>query len=425
MLGRKEFDQKSISSFQKLEPILIEYLKASLNPDLVLKNFVRIIRNITFPSLWYNEFQDKKFFQLFLNTCEYSQKAIDLFAEDFDLHELFLTRKVFLKLNKNNVKDFSTKELLFVLSVQFNDLLISYRGVSKILSEYFNEQIKKLAQHSIERELKQSEYFIGAMGSFGAGEMTFASDIDLVFIVKDLEAIPEIHKLFQNFLNTLKINFKPFDVDCRLRPEGVSSPLVWESNSYKNYIFKRARTWEFQSFCKLNFVCGNKKIFNNLIKAVNEKVINEDKQKIKTDMKNMRRKLYPSDLSSLTKIFNVKKSSGGILDIDFIAQLLMLSDFNLFKTCRGKGIIKTMESIVEKNSANDDYISLKQNFIFLKNLELNNQNIYNITTPSLTFNQDNLKVFTRKLGFESVELFQDNLNKIKKENQSLFLKYFS
>jgi len=421
LLGQKEFDQKSIEAFQKLEPILFNYLKTSLKPDLVLKNFVRIIRNITFPSILYNEFQDKKFFKLFLNLCEYSQKAIDLFAEDNDLHEFFLTRKIFLKVNKENIKDFSIKKLLFILSVQFNDSLISYTEVSKILSVYFKQKIESLAGNSIEKEISTG-YFIAGMGSFSAGEMTFSSDIDLVFVVKNIDAVPEIQKIFQNFLNILKDNFKPFDVDCRLRPEGVSSPLAWELNSYKNYIFKRARTWEFQAFCKLNFVCGDKKLFNNLIGTLNKKIKTEEKEKTKKEMKNMRKKLYPSDLSSLTKIFNIKKSPGGILDIDFIIQYLMLSDFNIFKSCRGKGIFKTIRHIGNKDG---NLILLKDNFLFLKKLELSNQNIFNNTTSAFSLSKNNLEIFARKLDFKNSEILQNRLSKVKQENYSLFEKYLS
>lgn len=425
LLRYREFDQKSISAFQKIEPALIDYLKTSLNPDLVLKNFVRVIRYITFPSLWYNEFLDKKFFKFFLNMCEFGQKAIDLFAEDDDLREIFLTRKIFLKLTKNNIIEFSTKELLFILSAQFNDSLISFRETSNILSEFFKAKINQFAEDFLDKKIKNRGYFIAAMGSFGSGELTFASDIDLVFIVKDINIIPEIQKIFQNFINKLKTEFKPFDVDCRLRPEGASSPLAWELKSYKNYIFKRARTWELQSFCKLSFICGNKNLFNGLIKSINEKIIEEDKEKIKMEMRNMRRKLYPSDLSSLTKLFNIKKSPGGILDIDFIVQFLMLTNPHLFKISRGKGIIKTIENFIENNNDNKEFISLKKNFIFLKTLELNNQNIYNNTTSLLTFNQGNLKIFAYKLEFKSNESLENHLTKIKKENQSLFIKYLS
>ncbi len=230
---------------------------------------------------------------------------------------------------------------------------------------------------------------------------------------------------FRVIINELKTEFKPFDVDCRLRPEGASSPLTWELESYKNYIYKRARTWELQAFCKLNFICGNKNLFNNLIKSVNEKIGSDDNEKIKAEMRDMRRKLYPSDLSSLTKIFNIKKSPGGILDIDFIIQFLMLANPDLFKASRGKGVIKTIENFIKINSDNKDFVLLKQNFIFLKTLELNNQNIYNNTTSSLSFNQDNLKMFAQKLGFKSNKIFENHLAKVKKENQSLFVQYFS
>ncbi len=98
LLGQKEFDKNTIESFSKIEPQLIKYLDNCLQPDLVLQNFVRIIRNITFPSIWYNEFLDKIFFDSFLKICELSQKSIDLFAEDTDLHEYFLTRRVFQKI---------------------------------------------------------------------------------------------------------------------------------------------------------------------------------------------------------------------------------------------------------------------------------------------------------------------------------------
>jgi glutamate-ammonia-ligase adenylyltransferase len=424
LLGNREFDQKSIDAFTKIEPAFLGYLKNSLKPDNVIKNFVRIIRNVNFPSIWYNEFLDKKFFRFFLSLCEYSQKSIDLFAEDKDLHEFFITRKIFLKLSGEDIKEFSVKKLIFLLSVQFSESLISYPEVSRILHEFFKDRIKTNSKHLIEKELPSSEYFIAAMGSFGAGEMTFSSDIDLIFVVSDINAVPEIEKRFQTFLNELKKDLKPFDVDCRLRPEGKSSWLTWELSSYENYILNRARIWELQSFCKLNFICGNKKLFNSFTAAAVKRIKDEDKNDIKNEMKNMRRKLYPSDLSSVTKIFNIKKSPGGILDIDFIVQYFMLSDTSLFKLCMGKGTIRNLKKILEiKNER--ALLSLKHNFLFLKKLELCSQVMLNNTTSSLSVNKDISNVFTRRLDFKNPEDFQNRLNQVKKENFSLFEKYLS
>ena len=75
LLGQKEFDKNTIESFAKIEPKLINYLNSCIQPDLVLQNFVRVIRNITFPSIWYTEFLDEKFFNSFLMICEFSQKV--------------------------------------------------------------------------------------------------------------------------------------------------------------------------------------------------------------------------------------------------------------------------------------------------------------------------------------------------------------
>ena len=56
----------------------------------------------------------------------------------------------------------------------------------------------------------------------------------------------------------------PFIVDCRLRPEGESSQLVWDFEKYIEYLNKRARIWEMQSFLKACFVSGVEKLFLKL-----------------------------------------------------------------------------------------------------------------------------------------------------------------
>ena len=56
---------------------------------------------------------------------------------------------------------------------------------------------------------------------------------------------------FQELLASLREELAPFKVDCRLRPEGKSSQLVWGINKYGEYLDSRARIWEFQSLQKL------------------------------------------------------------------------------------------------------------------------------------------------------------------------------
>ena len=421
LLGQREFDTKSIKDFQAIENLLIEYLKKSFNPDLVLQNFVRVIRQANFPSIWYKEFRDKKYFNAFLKVCECGQKAIDLFAEDAELTEYFITKKIFEKLTSKSISKYSPKALLFVASVQFLLNLISEKQVSKIFKIYFTQKIQTIAS---EFNLSEDEYFIAAMGSFGSGEMTFASDIDLIFVVKDLEIRTEIQKEFQNLLLQIKEKLKPLEVDCRLRPEGKSSILVWELQSYETYLETRARVWEFQAFCKLNFIYGNKKLCNKLIKAIHKNIFSLDETAIKAEMFEMRKKLYPQFISIGTNKFNIKKSRGGLADIDFIVQYLILTNPDIYNNVAGQGILKSIAELKKSIKDETDFEKLEENFLFLKRLEISNQIIFNSTQPAVPTVEAKLTMLRKLLRFETNEDFKNKLSQVTKFNNSLFEKFF-
>ena len=423
LLGQKQFDTSSINLFQKIESELNEYLTSSKNPDLVLQNFARVIKSISLPSIWYREFLDKAIFEKFLFLCEYSQKAIDLFAEDDDLREFFITRKVFEKVSGSSLHSFNTKKILFTLTVQFALKIISAVRVSELLSGFFRKAIQKITCESAGLNKHNDEYAIAAMGSFGSGEMTFASDVDLIFIVNDLNSYPEIQKDFQELFLQLKEHLKPFDVDCRLRPEGKSSILVWDLKSYKSYVQKRARTWELQAFCKLSFVSGNKKIFNGLVRSISHRIKSENKLLIKKEILDMRKKLYPQDINSVSKLFNVKKSRGGLADIEFVLQYLILTSDNFFPKCRGKNIIRITEIFNKSIKGSKDFNILSSNFIFLKKLTFTIQSAFNNSVSLLSFSDDKISIISFLLGYNSINEFKEELAGIINSNQIIFDKY--
>ena len=130
LLGQKEFDERTISKFHSIEHQIISYLKNAINPDTALQNFVRILKHSNVPYIWYKEFTDDKFLKSLLTICEYSQKSIDLFAEDSELKELFLNRRVFELIDTKSFHQYSLKRLIFTLSVQFILGLIDHEKVS-------------------------------------------------------------------------------------------------------------------------------------------------------------------------------------------------------------------------------------------------------------------------------------------------------
>ena len=404
LLGQKSSDKKSIEAFSKIESHLIKYLTNCISPDLVLQNFVRVIKEAKFPSIWYFTFNDKKFFNDFLSLITFSQKSVDLFAEDKELREDFLSKKVFEKITERSLNHFVTKKINFFLSVQFALNRISTEKLSSTLSDFFKIKITELFENKLNEQLSDIKFFVAGLGSFSTGEMTFSSDIDLIFVV-DKSGKRNIQKEFQNFLLSFKKEFAPYTVDCRLRPEGKSSQLVWELGSYSNYLKERARTWELQAFTKLNLIYGDKKLFTSFKKSLFERIKNGNKESIKKELIEMRKKLYPRTISLDRYTFNLKKSRGGITDIEFILQYLMLIDFELYKKCIGNSTLKNIKTVSGKNSKLTELNKLKDSFSFLKKIELLNQNIFNITLPNIVEDEKKFTIFADRLGLKNKDEF--------------------
>ncbi len=402
ILGQRQFDKKSIESFQNIEPFLLDYLGTCFRPDKVLQNFVRVIKNISFPSQWYREFSDKVFFRLFLDLCGMNQKTIDLFAEDSELSEHFISKGLNDKPVNDSFLFYSMKKLLYVLSALFTSEKIDSVMTGKLLTQSINNNIQIISDKLLS---DNKGYIIAGMGSFGSGEMNFSSDVDLIFIVNNIHEFPESQKKFQNLLMEIKRKFKPMEVDCRLRPEGKSSQLVWDFKAYEQYLLSRARVWELQSLCKLKFISGDKKLFNRFVKVIITRLKEGDPESIKKEIKEMRRKLSPSGTMDHMKIFNLKKERGCLLDIEFIVQYLILCSPELFR--------KTLPYSMEKKISLlfPDNPEVLKNYIFLKHLVIRNQCIFN--TSGYLFKEDERENLNYTDGLHSVILSNRNLyNKI-------------
>ncbi len=424
LLGQKEFDERTISIFHILEPEIISYLKDAINPDVALQNFVRILKHSNVPYIWYKEFTDEKFLKSLLTICEYSQISIDLFAEDSELKELFLNRRVFEIVDTKSIQQFSLKRLIFTLSVQFILGMIDHEQLSKTLSEFYQQEISRVINDILKKKYPLLDYFAAGLGSFGSSEITFNSDIDLILVVNNLKSIPNAEKVFQNILLRIRNTLAPIEVDCRLRPEGKSSILVWDIKSYDTYIQKRLRIWELQAFTKISLICESTNLSNAFLESLKSRLEKEKKITIAKEIKEMRRNLYPANLGGKMSMLNLKKSAGGLIDIEFVVQFLALLSSENFVKAVGKGTRIILKLSVKHISQNDSDLLLN-NYSFLKRLVLLNQVIFNATTSIMPSDKKKLAMLAQQMNFKTVEAFQQNLNEVMKSNKLLFQKYLT
>jgi glutamate-ammonia-ligase adenylyltransferase len=184
----------------------------------------------------------------------------------------------------------------------------------------------------LSRGSRQSYAFcvIGA-GRLGAGMMDFGSDLDLIFVYRksgspadDAHTAEESIRLAQNILALLaggRGGHKMYEVDARLRPEGGSSVLAVSFEEYRKYLQTRAQEWERLAMTRARAVAGDTRFGKEMEALLGDFSYRrrftagelERIMDIRARMAEQSQKRHPG-------MVNVKSGSGGLADIDFLAQ---------------------------------------------------------------------------------------------------------
>jgi [glutamine synthetase] adenylyltransferase / [glutamine synthetase]-adenylyl-L-tyrosine phosphorylase len=414
--GEKTFDRKTQKKFLELEPLLNKYLSRFPDPDLLLRNFTFFIQSSGIPSIWYSEFLDEKFLDYFLRIAAYSKKGIVLLSTVPGLDDFLLSRRVFMEYSIKELISFPVRKVIFYFSVKLALQQITPEGFSELLSSYCIAIVKRIA----ESKLGRRNYFVAAMGSLGSGEMSYSSDMDLIFITKGDSGKND--ESFRKILLEINKELIYFKADCRLRPEGEGSQLSWDLDAYVNYIGTRGRIWELQALCKLKFISGDKKMFENFEASAAERIKNEECQVIKKAVLSMREKIYDSGISSFSRQFHLKKDRGGITDIEFIVQYLILCNVDLYKKCRGKSLPGMTDIIISSSDEFADLEKIKEGYLFLHGIIIVLQSAFDTDKVAYPADEPGRRIIASFYGY-SVEELDRRFSQVIKDNYSLFEKY--
>ena len=116
-----------------------------------------------------------------------------------------------------------------------------------------------------------------------------------------------------------------YEADMRLRPSGSSGILVSHIEGFRDYQLKDAWTWEHQALIRARAVGGDSHLrqrFEEIRKEVLSK--QRDKPKLRQEVGDMRRKMRRELLKPEPGRFDLKQGAGGIVDIEFLVQYLVL-----------------------------------------------------------------------------------------------------
>ena len=112
----------------------------------------------------------------------------------------------------------------------------------------------------------------------------------------------------------------------RLRPNGDSGLLVNHIDYYENYLRQQAWTWEHQALVRSRFVAGDPHLQSDF-QAIRQRILSLPRalEPLKTEVREMREKMRAVLLKPTPGLFDLKQGNGGIADIEFMVQFLVLA----------------------------------------------------------------------------------------------------
>ncbi len=178
-------------------------------------------------------------------------------------------------------------------------------------------------------------FAIVAYGKLGGKELGYASDLDIIFLFDvapdDPDAddlVPRYTRLAQrinSWLTSTTGAGQLYDTDLRLRPDGAAGLMVSSLTAFRKYQQQQAWTWEHQALTRARFVAGDAGV-GAAFEALREAILctPRDRAPLAEEVVAMRRKMHAGHPNP-TPLFDLKHDAGGMVDIEFIVQFLVLA----------------------------------------------------------------------------------------------------
>ncbi len=184
---------------------------------------------------------------------------------------------------------------------------------------------RKLAK----RHRETPRFAVIAYGKLGGKELGYASDLDIIFLYEDDHPdAPEIYARLATRLNTWISSTTPagllFQTDLRLRPNGESGLLVSSLAAFRKYQTESAWVWEHQALTRARFSAGDSDI-GRTFEAIRIEVLRRPREPgaLRQEVLAMRRKMADAHANK-SDLFDIKHDRGGLIDVEFIVQFLVL-----------------------------------------------------------------------------------------------------
>lgn len=276
------------------------------------------------------------------------------------------------------------------------------------------------------------------MGKLGGQELNYSSDIDLILFY-DADGFTDGERQISceefwrrvvarmlRLLTSYTADGYVYRVDLRLRPDGRVGAMVRSLNSMLAYYQTVARTWELQAMIKARPCAGDIGLGRRFLAALEPLVYRrylsaEQIAEIKVIKKRIEERSTVTD--GLPR--DVKLSSGGIRDVEFVVQFLQLLHGAALPNLRERNTIRALRALEQAGClTGQERESLETSYRFLRNVEHRLQLFADRQTHEIPEDSAELAVLARKLGYDGddaavLKEFRRDLRRVTSENRRI------
>ena len=211
--------------------------------------------------------------------------------------------------------------------------------IDAVVQQAWVQMVARYGQPTHLRERNGRGFAVIGYGKLGGWELGYSSDLDLVFLhdcpidamtdgEREIDGRQFYLRLAQRIMHLFSTRTSSgilYEVDARLRPSGAAGMLVTTAEAFADYQQNEAWTWEHQALVRARVVYGDPQL-QRQFDAVRRQIVTtaRDGAVLQTEVREMREKMRAHLGGKQRDRFDIKTDAGGITDIEFITQYLVL-----------------------------------------------------------------------------------------------------
>ena len=184
--------------------------------------------------------------------------------------------------------------------------------------------------HLRTRHCEFPRFAVIGYGKLGGKELGYASDLDIIFLHDDpheaaQESYSRLGARINNWLNARTGAGVLFETDLRLRPDGAAGLMVLSVEAFRDYQRKSAWVWEHQALSRARYCAGDATV-GAAFEETRREILRapRDLDKLREEVLSMRQRMLEGHPNK-SELFDLKHDRGGMVDIEFIVQYLVLA----------------------------------------------------------------------------------------------------